>query len=85
MLRDVDYFETRIGGFDGAAETADYFVKMVKAKPVPKPKTPTPPPPAEPTTETNGTSEPATQEKAKSTTEDKASEEAPDPNNEKPA
>ena len=74
MLRDVEYFKTRIGGLDGAAETADFFVNLVKAKPVPKPKAPTPPP-VEPLerAETNGATEPI--EETESTTEDKVREE----------
>ncbi|KAG9243925.1 Vps54-like protein-domain-containing protein [Calycina marina] len=49
MLRDVEYFKTRIGGLDGATETADYFVKVVQDKPVPRPVAPTP--------EVNGTTD----------------------------
>jgi len=71
MLRDAEYFKTRIGGLDGAAETADYFVNLVKSKPVPRPRSPTPPPSIEPPAQvvTNGAPEPA-QESIPSTEHD---------------
>lgn len=73
MLRDAEYFKSRIGGLDGAAETAEYFVTIVEAKSVPKPKAPTPPPPppveSPAEAEPNGVTEPV--EEAKSTTDDK--------------
>jgi vacuolar protein sorting-associated protein 54 len=47
MLRDAEYFKTRIGGLDGAGDTGDYIVNLVKEKNVPKPKAPAPLPPPE--------------------------------------
>jgi len=35
MLRDAEYFKTRIGGLDGAGDSGDYLVNMVKEKSVP--------------------------------------------------
>lgn len=40
MLRDVEYFKTKIGGLDGAGDTADFLIKLVKVKSVPKAKEP---------------------------------------------
>lgn len=42
MLRDVEYFKTKIGGLDGAGDTADFLIKLVKGKTVPKAKEPVP-------------------------------------------
>ena len=36
MLRDAEYFKTRIGGLDGAGDAGDYIVNLVKEKSVPK-------------------------------------------------
>ncbi|KAG0646473.1 Vacuolar sorting-associated chloroplastic [Hyphodiscus hymeniophilus] len=36
MIRDVEYFKTRIGGLDGAGDAGDYLVNLVKEKSVPK-------------------------------------------------
>jgi vacuolar protein sorting-associated protein 54 len=47
MLRDAEHFKTRIGGLDGAGDTGDFIVNLVKEKNVPKPKAPSPAPPAE--------------------------------------
>ncbi|CAG8952935.1 hypothetical protein HYFRA_00007650 [Hymenoscyphus fraxineus] len=38
MLRDAEYFKTKIGGLDGAGDTADFLVKLVQSKKVPKAK-----------------------------------------------
>ncbi len=38
MIRDVEYFKTKIGGLDGAGDAGDYIVKLVKDKKVAKPK-----------------------------------------------
>lgn len=38
MLRDAEYFKTRIGSLDGAGDAGDYLVNLVKGKSVPKPK-----------------------------------------------
>ena len=35
MLRDAEYFKTRIGSLDGAGDTGDYIVNLVKEKSVP--------------------------------------------------
>jgi len=51
MLRDVEYFNTRLGGLDGAGDIGEYIVKLVKEKSVPRPK-PIPEPRTQP--ETNG-------------------------------
>lgn len=32
MVRDVEYFKTRIGSLDGAGDTADYLLNAVKKK-----------------------------------------------------
>lgn len=45
MLRDAEYFKTRIGSLDGAGDAGDYLVNLVKGKSIPKPKA-NPPPPA---------------------------------------
>ena len=47
MVRDAEYFKTRIGGLDGAGDTGDYIVNLVKEKNVPKPMAPAPPLPPE--------------------------------------
>jgi len=52
MLRDAEYFKTRIGSLDGAKDTADDILNIIKEKPIPKAKAPAPPPPPPPT---NGT------------------------------
>jgi vacuolar protein sorting-associated protein 54 len=51
MLRDVEYFKTRIGGLDGAGDIGDYMVRLVKEKSVPRAVIPEPPA----ATSTNGT------------------------------
>jgi len=62
MLRDAEYFKTRLGGLDGAGDTGDYIVNLVKDKPVPKPKAAPesrplePKPPAQAPPVTNGKS-----------------------------
>ena len=38
MLRDAEYFKTRIGGLDGAGDAANYIVNIVKEKSIPKPE-----------------------------------------------
>lgn len=35
MLRDAEFFKTRIGGLEGAGDAGDYIVNLVKEKPVP--------------------------------------------------
>jgi vacuolar protein sorting-associated protein 54 len=40
MLRDAEHFKSKIGGLDGAGDTGDYIVSLVKGKSVPKPKPP---------------------------------------------
>lgn len=42
MLRDAEYFKTRIGGLDGAGDAGDYIVNLVKGKSVPKATVPDP-------------------------------------------
>jgi vacuolar protein sorting-associated protein 54 len=37
MLRDAEYFKTRIGGLDGAGDAGDYIVNVVKEKSIPRP------------------------------------------------
>ena len=44
MLRDVEYFKTRIGGLDGAGDAGDYIVNLVKEKSVPVAKAAAPEP-----------------------------------------
>lgn len=44
MLRDAEFFRTKIGALDGAADTGDFIVNLVKEKNVPRPVTTTPPP-----------------------------------------
>jgi vacuolar protein sorting-associated protein 54 len=46
MLRDAEFFKTRIGGLDGAGDAGDYIVNLVKAKSVPKAAVPEPPAPS---------------------------------------
>lgn len=36
MLRDAEFFKTRIGGLEGAGDAGDYIVNLVKEKSVPK-------------------------------------------------
>lgn len=40
MLRDVEYFKSKIGGLDGAGDAGDYIVGLIKGKSVLKPKAP---------------------------------------------
>lgn len=48
MLRDAEYFKTRVGGLDGANDAGDYIIKVVQDKNVPRATPPaTTPPPAE--------------------------------------
>jgi vacuolar protein sorting-associated protein 54 len=57
MLRDAEYFKTKLGSLDGAGDTGDYIVNLVKGKPVPKPKAaPEPRPPEPKPPEMNGKS-----------------------------
>jgi vacuolar protein sorting-associated protein 54 len=37
MLRDAEHFKARIGSIDGAGDTGDHLLKLVKEKDVPKP------------------------------------------------
>lgn len=46
MLRDAEYFKSKVGGLDGAEDAGDYIVNLVKDKPVPKAVMPDPPTPA---------------------------------------
>ncbi|CZT49537.1 related to VPS54-subunit of VP51-54 complex, required for protein sorting at the yeast late Golgi [Rhynchosporium secalis] len=48
MLRDAEHFGTKIGGLDGAGDTGEYLVNLIKAKNVPKAKVATPSPPPTP-------------------------------------
>ena len=57
MLRDVEFFQSRLGKIDGFEDSGDYLKKVIKNKeisapePVPEPAPPTPtptPPPAQP-------------------------------------
>jgi vacuolar protein sorting-associated protein 54 len=68
MLRDVEYFRTKVGGLDGAGDTGDYIVNLVKEKPVPKAKISTPPP-----VDTNGKA--SSETVAEKAIEEKAAEE----------
>ena len=52
-MRDAEYFKSRIGGLDGAGDTGDYLINLVRQKSVPVPKSPLSLPPAA-ATETNG-------------------------------
>ena len=36
MLRDAEYFKTRIGSLDGANDASDYIIKVIKDKNVPR-------------------------------------------------
>lgn len=55
MLRDAEYFKARLGGLDGAGDTGEYIVNLVKEKPVPKSKAaPSLRPPATTPPEMNG-------------------------------
>lgn len=60
MVRDAEYFRSKIGGLDGAGDAGDYIVGLVKAKTVPKPQPPASEPLAEALTKesttTNGKS-----------------------------
>lgn len=40
MLRDAEFFKSKVGGLDGAGDTGDYIVGLVKGKSVPKPRLP---------------------------------------------
>lgn len=44
MLRDAEYFKTRIGSLDGANDAGDYIIKIVHDKNVPRSSSTTPPP-----------------------------------------
>jgi vacuolar protein sorting-associated protein 54 len=44
MLRDAEYFKTRIGGLDGAGDAGDYIVNLVMEKSVPVAKAAAPEP-----------------------------------------
>ena len=63
MLRDAEYFKSRIGILDGASDTADFILNIVKGKPVPKTKVATPTPPVEGPTANGAKSESATENK----------------------
>ena len=43
MLVDAEHFRNRLGVLDGAGDTGDYLVTLVKEKGVPKPKAQKPP------------------------------------------
>lgn len=34
MLRDAEHFNSRIGNLDGAGDTGDFLIKLVKEKPI---------------------------------------------------
>lgn len=40
MLRDAEHLKSKIGGLDGAGDTGDYVINLVKGKNVPKSKPP---------------------------------------------
>ena len=63
MLRDAEHFRTRLGSLEGANDTSDFIVKLVKDKHVPKAPIPSPSAPEkeETTVNGNGTSGGATQ------------------------
>jgi vacuolar protein sorting-associated protein 54 len=63
MLRDAEYFKSRIGGLDGAKDAGDYIVNIVKDKLVPIAKV-TPQEPAPATTNGKTSSESSTEPKA---------------------
>ncbi|TVY91964.1 hypothetical protein LAWI1_G003456 [Lachnellula willkommii] len=84
MLRDAEHFKARIGGLDGAGDTGDFVVNLVKEKNVPKtvPKTKVPsPPPVKEEPATNGNEHtPETSENGKEiekASEEKGNEKAP--------
>ncbi|KAH8805885.1 Vps54-like protein-domain-containing protein [Xylogone sp. PMI_703] len=57
MLRDVEYFKSRIGNIAGAEDAGDYLIGIVNAKTVPEPPAPAPataPAPANGEAPTNG-------------------------------
>ncbi len=39
MLRDAEYFKTKIGGLEGSGDVGDYLVNLVKEKDIPKSST----------------------------------------------
>ena len=55
MLRDAEFFKARLGSLEGANDTGDFIVKLVKDKHVPKaPVTPPIPTSEEEATVANG-------------------------------
>lgn len=44
MIKDVEFFKTKIGSIDGAGDAGDYLVKLAQDKSVPKPKAAAPAP-----------------------------------------
>ncbi|QSZ32737.1 hypothetical protein DSL72_002316 [Monilinia vaccinii-corymbosi] len=55
MLRDAEYFKTRIGGLEGANDTGDHIIKVVQDKNVPRsPPSPSPPDTAQATPPIDG-------------------------------
>jgi vacuolar protein sorting-associated protein 54 len=57
MLRDAEHFRAKIGALDGANDTGDFIVKLVKEKYVPNASAPTlAPPKKEQTTISNDSS-----------------------------
>ncbi|PQE08253.1 hypothetical protein CJF31_00009510 [Rutstroemia sp. NJR-2017a BVV2] len=53
MLRDAEYFKTRIGALDDADDTGDYIIKIVNGKNVPRKSTSPPSPQPQPQPEQN--------------------------------
>ncbi|TVY41786.1 Vacuolar protein sorting-associated protein [Lachnellula occidentalis] len=81
MLRDAEHFKTRIGGLDGAGDTGDFVVNLVKEKNVPKPKAPSPPPVKEEPATNGKENAPETSENGKGgekASEEKGNEKAPE-------
>jgi vacuolar protein sorting-associated protein 54 len=68
MLRDAEYFNTRLSALDGAGDTGEYIVNIVKEKSVPKAAT------AEDTTATNGSEPEAKRSSGDSKGEEKSEE-----------
>lgn len=55
MLRDAEYFKTRVGGLDGAYDAGDHIIKVVQDKDVPRSSTSPPPPTTSPPDTTQAT------------------------------
>jgi vacuolar protein sorting-associated protein 54 len=61
MLRDVEYFQSRLGKIDGFEDAAEYLTNIIKSKEI---KSPPPPPPPSPPAPTEDAERKAAQEPA---------------------